>query len=234
MNLKIGIMQPYFLPYLGYFNLIGAVDTFIIYDNIKYTKKGWINRNRMLRDGAGVYFTLPLKRDSDDFDVVQRQLSASFDRLKLIRMFELAYRHAPYFADVYPLLKRIIQYDDANLFNYIYHSVLSVCQYIGIDTMIRISSEIQIDHSLRSQDKVIDLCLSSGGDTYVNMIGGRELYSHSDFGAKGISLKFLKPIPFDYSQLGSPFVPGLSIIDVLMFNPLSAVSAFIQQKYELI
>ena len=62
---KLGVMQPYFLPYIGYFQLIEAADVFVVYDNIKYTKKGWINRNRMLRNGSDMVFSLPLKKDSD-------------------------------------------------------------------------------------------------------------------------------------------------------------------------
>ena len=57
----LGIMQPYFLPYIGYWQLLSAVDQFVVYDNIKYTKKGWINRNRFLRDGTDAVFTIPLK-----------------------------------------------------------------------------------------------------------------------------------------------------------------------------
>jgi hypothetical protein len=232
--MKLAIMQPYFLPYVGYFHLIAAVDTFVIYDNIKYTKKGWINRNRILRDGAAVLFTLPLRHDSDHLNVAQRQLSAGFDQIKLARMFELAYRRAPNFAEVYPLIEKIIQYDDVNLFEYIYHSVVSLCQYIGIDTDIRISSELSIDHNLKNQDKVIEICLNLGADTYINMVGGSELYSKSCFDAQSILLKFLKPISFEYSQFGVPFVPGLSIIDLLMFNPIEEIRTNIREKYELI
>ena len=114
--MKLAIMQPYFLPYVGYFQLIGAVDMFIIYDNIKYTKKGWINRNRMLRNGSDAMFSLPLKRDSDYLDVVKRQLAADYDRTKLLNQFKGAYLRAPFFADTFPLLERIVCHEDQNLF----------------------------------------------------------------------------------------------------------------------
>ena len=112
-KVKLAIMQPYFLPYIGYFQLIAAVDQFIVYDNIKYTKKGWINRNRMLQNGKDVMFSLPLKSDSDFLDVCERELAADFNRDKLLNQLKGAYRHAPYFEQTYPLLEKIVRYEDA-------------------------------------------------------------------------------------------------------------------------
>ena len=95
--MRLAIMQPYFFPYIGYFQLIAAVDMFIVYDNIKYTKKGWINRNRMLQNGKDVMFSLPLKSDSDYLDVCERELAADFNRDKLLNQFKGAYRRRPVF-----------------------------------------------------------------------------------------------------------------------------------------
>lgn len=232
--MRLAIMQPYFLPYIGYFQLMAAVDLFIVYDNIKYTKKGWINRNRMLLNGSDAMFSLPLKKDSDTLDVVQRELAAEFDRTKLLNQFKGAYGRAPYFAQTFPLLERIVRYDDANLFRYIHHSLTRLCEHLDIKTEIRISSEVAIDHDLKSQDKVLALCQAVGADTYINSIGGMELYAKDDFRANGIELNFIKSRPFEYPQLGAPFVPWLSIIDVLMFNPMDAVRACIAGNFELI
>src|ERR1019366_7530880 len=107
-------MQPYFFPYIGYFQLIAAVDLFIVYDNIKYTKKGWINRNRMLQNGKDVMFSLPLKNGSDYLDVCERELAADFNRDKLLSQLSGVYRRAPYFAQTYPLIEEIVRYDDTN------------------------------------------------------------------------------------------------------------------------
>lgn len=231
--MRLAIMQPYFLPYIGYFQLMAAVDLFIVYDNIKYTKKGWINRNRMLLNGSDAMFSLPLKKNSDTLDVVQRELAADFDRTKLLNQFKGAYGRAPYFAQTFPLLERIVRYEDANLFRYIHHSLTCLCEHLDIKTEIRISSEVAIDHELKSQDKVLALCKAVGAATYINTIGGTELYSRDDFSAQGIELQFIKSKPFEYPQLGTPFVPWLSIIDVLMFNPMDAVRACIAGNFEL-
>lgn len=232
--MKVAIMQPYFLPYIGYYQLIAAVDIFVVYDNIKYTKKGWINRNRLLLNGADAMFSLPLKKDSDSLDVVQRELSAEFDREKLLNQFRGAYARAPHFAQTFPLLERIVHCGEENLFRYIHHSITEVCAYLNIKTEIRISSGIDIDHGLKAQDKVIALCRAAGADTYINAIGGTDLYDRGVFGAQGIELKFIKARPFEYAQFGAPFVPWLSIVDVLMFNPIEVVQKWTTLSYELI
>ena len=125
--MRLAIMQPYFLPYIGYYQLIAAADIFIVYDNIKYTKKGWINRNRILQNGKDVLFSLPLRNDSDSFDVRDRELAADFKRDKLLNQFGEAYRRAPYFAQTFPLLERIVHFDDTNLFRFLHHSIVKTC-----------------------------------------------------------------------------------------------------------
>ena len=232
--MRLALMQPYFLPYIGYFQLLAAVDEFIVYDNIKYTKKGWINRNRMLRNGEDVMFSLPLQGASDSLDIVQRELSEAFDREKLLSQFSGAYRRAPWFAQTFPLLERIVRCEEKNLFRYIHHSIVQVCQHLDIRTKITISSTIPIDPALKNQDMVLAYCLAAGAKTYVNAIGGTELYSKDTFRERGLELSFIKSKPFEYAQIGNEFVPWLSIIDVMMFNSLDAIQACISTNHELI
>lgn len=227
-------MQPYFLPYIGYFQLIAAVDLFIVYDNIKYTKKGWINRNRMLQNGKDVTFSLPLKRDSDYLNVCQRELAPDFNREKLLNQFKGAYGSAPYFAQTFPLIEDVVRKGDANLFRFLHFSIVKTCEHLGIATEIRVSSGVAIDHGVKNQDKVLALCDAVGASVYVNAIGGMDLYSREVFRDRGIELKFIRSKPFEYSQFGDTFVPWLSIIDVLMFNSPDAVRRCIATHYELI
>lgn len=217
--MKTAIMQPYFFAYIGYFQLIRSVDLFILYDNIKYTKKGWINRNRMLQNGSDVMFSLPLKSDSDFLDIRDRVLAEDFNRDKMLNQISGAYRRAPHFEQTFPLIEQVVRYEDRNLFRYIHHSIVKTCEHLGIATQIRVSSDIEIDHTLRNQDKVLALCGAVGASTYVNAIGGMELYSNSAFQEQGIELKFIKSNPLEYAQFGNQFVPWLSIIDIMMFNP---------------
>lgn len=232
--MKLAIMQPYFLPYIGYFQLLASVDQFIVYDNIKYTKKGWINRNRMLLNGTDVMFSLPLRKGSDSLRVAERELAGDFDRTKLLNHFNGAYCRAPQFHLTYPVLEQIVHHEDANLFRYIHNSIVRLSEHLSIKTEILISSEIVIDHELKGQDKVLALCKAVGADTYINTIGGVELYAKDDFRIQGIQLQFIKARQFEYQQFGSPFVPWLSIVDVLMFNPLNTVRACINDNYEMI
>lgn len=230
--MKVAIMQPYFLPYIGYFQLIGSVDLFILYDNIKYTKKGWINRNRMLKNGNDVMFSLPLQGASDFLDVRDRKLAVDFNRDKLLSQISGAYRRAPYFTKTFPLIEKIVRYEENNLFNFIHNSIVKICEHLGIVTEIRVSSEISITHSLKNQDKVLALCESVGADTYINPIGGIECYSRDEFLARCIELKFIKSKPFKYTQFDEDFISWLSIIDVMMFNSHATVIESIAHNYE--
>lgn len=227
-------MQPYFFPYIGYFQLIAAVDMFIVYDNIKYTKKGWINRNRILQNGKAKMLSLPLKNDSDYLDVCERELATNYDHNKLLSQIKNAYRCAPYFPQTYPLIEEILQYEDTNLFGFLLHLIMRTCGYLNISTEIRSSSGIAINHDLKKQDKVIALCSTVGSNIYVNPIGGKDLYLKNEFHKKGIELKFIQSKKIEYSQLGDAFVPWLSIIDVIMFNPLDKIKTYISTNYQLI
>ena len=232
--MKVAIMQPYFLPYIGYWQLIHAVDKFVIYDDIKYSKKGWINRNRILLNGCPELFSVPLKKDSDYLNVINRQISSDFDYIKLLNKFKGAYSLAPYFNDCIPLLEGLLSFEDNNLFRFIHHSLSNICSHLHITTEIVISSNLNIPDTLRGQDKVITLCKYLGAETYVNPVGGTNLYCLGDFKEHRIDLKFIKAKPLEYSQFGKPFVPWLSVIDLLMFNPLEKVIGIVRNNFEIV
>ena len=226
-------MQPYFLPYIGYWQLIGAVDTFVIYNNIKYTKKGWINRNRFLLNDKEALFSLPLRKGSDFLDVNQRYLADSFDREDLLKRFLEAYRKAPAVSAFMPVLEDIIRCPSANLFDYIRYSIEKVCSFLELKTPVIVSSTIDCDHSLKSAERVQAICNALGADTYINPIGGIELYSKEDFERQGITLQFLQPHFTEYQQLGDAFVPWLSIIDLAMCKAADEVRCQILNGYSL-
>ena len=231
--MRVAIMQPYFLPYIGYWQLINAVDKFIIYDDIKYTKKGWINRNRFLSNGRDAVFSLPLKKDSNIKTIAEREISTEFNSSKLINKFKGSYAKSPYFDECITLLESIIHYHDKNLFNFIFNSVIVICSYLQISTEILISSNIKIQDSLKGKERVIALCKQIGATTYINPIGGTDLYFKNEFYNYGINLTFLKSIPVKYYQFDKQFVPFLSIIDLLMFNSKEKVSEIVRKEYIL-
>lgn len=231
---KVAIMQPYLFPYIGYFQLMASVDVFVLYDNIQYTKKGWINRNRLLQNGCDMLFSVPLKNAPDHWDVCQREVAASFDVGKLLRQFEAAYRRAPQFQATFGLLESVLRYEERNLFDFLHHALLQTCGHLGINTPIQVSSRLPIDHDLKAQDKVLALCGATKASTYINAIGGQELYAKTDFAKQHITLQFLRAKPFTYPQLGADFVPWLSIIDVLMFNTVETIRDDFLPHYELL
>lgn len=232
--MKIAIMQPYFFPYIGYFQLIAAVDLFVLYDNIQYTKKGWINRNRILLNGNDAFISLPLKKDSDTLDVRERELAADFKPNKLLAQLDGAYRKAPYFKLTMPLLEAALSHDTSNLFTFLHYSLKETCAHLGLSTPIQISSAINIDHTLKGQHKVLAICQATGAQTYINAIGGQSLYSKADFLHNDIELRFIRSKELAYEQFEAPFVPWLSLIDVLMFNPIAQVRSAIGNNYELL
>lgn len=216
--MTLGIMQPYFLPYLGYWQLLAAVDRFVIYNNIKYTKQGWINRNRYLRDGSDVFFTLPLKKGSDVLNIDERSIAGDFDPDSLLKPIESAYRKAPHFASAFAVFEAIVRSTPRNLFEFLHNGLLLTAEYLEITTPIVVSSTIPIDLDLKAEARVIALCGALGATRYVNFIGGQKLYSPEHFNAAGIDLKFIRSRPIEYTQFGQLFVPSLSILDVMMFN----------------
>jgi hypothetical protein len=217
--MKIAVMQPYFMPYIGYFQLMNAVDAFVVYDNIEYTKKGWINRNRILVNGKDDYVTLPLKKDSDYLNIAERRLADSWpqDRIKMLNRIRQSYLKAPGFDETYPLIEACIRFENLNLFAFILNSIELIKNHLGIKSTLVISSTIHADHSLKSESRVISICHALKADEYINPIGGLELYSLSNFASAGVSLKFLKARNVPYQQGHHTFVPFLSIIDILMF-----------------
>jgi WbqC-like protein family len=231
--MKVAIMQPYFFPYIGYFQLLKAADVFVVYDNIKYTKKGWINRNRFLQNGTDAFFSIPLQNDSDSLDVVDRTIAPAFEKKKLLNQLRAAYAKAPRFELAFALFEQCVMHGECNLFRFILHALERTVAELGIGTRIVLSSSVPIDHSLRGQDKVLALCEVLGATTYINAIGGTSLYGAEAFEARGIDLRFLQSRPVTYPQFGNPFVPWLSILDVLMFNEIDTVRALLDE-YDLI
>ncbi len=150
--MKLGIMQPYFMPYIGYFQLINSVDEFVIYDNIQYTKKGWINRNRILINGKDQLITVPLRKDSDYLDVVQRSLSDNWkrERDKISNTLQSFYKKAPNFKESYPVIRECLNIEEENLFNFIHRTIIILNDFLDIKTKIIVSSELDIDHTLKS------------------------------------------------------------------------------------
>ena len=220
--MKVGIMQPYFLPYLGYLQLIKSVDKFVVYDTIQYTKKGWINRNRYLLNNQPASFTIPIKKDSNYLYVNQRYLADDYLNYnkKTLRKLEQSYKKAPNFDKVFSLISDMFLFDKSNnLFDFIFHSLQLLTNNLEIETPFIKSSEIfGDDATLKSKNRVINLCKQLSADECINPIGGAELYDKQDFKKEGLILNFHKINRIEYAQFSHTHVPYLSVLDAMMFT----------------
>lgn len=229
--IKLGIMQPYFLPYIGYFQLIKAVDKYVIYDDVNFIKGGWINRNRILLNGTAFMINVPMQSASPYKKI--NEISIGKNKEKILLTIEQAYRKAPYFTNVSPLITNIVNYDSENLATYISNSIIKISEFLKLDTTFVLSSEIKKNNDLKAQEKVLSICKVMDASVYYNAIGGQELYDKVQFAENNIELKFIKPKPFEYIQFRNEFIPWLSILDVLMFNSIEKIGIMLD-NYDLV
>lgn len=217
--MKLGIMQPYFFPYIGYWQLINAVDKYVIYDDVNFIKKGWINRNRILCNGKDLMINVLLNKISQNKLINEIYLiEESVWKDKLIKTIANNYKKAPYYEEVMPIILDIILNKEKNLALYLAYLIKTLSIYIGIETKFLLSSQISKDNTLKGEEKILEICNKLNADTYINAIGGMEIYSFDEFRKNGINLSFLKTNDIYYKQFNNEFVPNLSIIDVMMFN----------------
>ncbi|MDP4289960.1 MAG: WbqC family protein [Bacteroidota bacterium] len=219
--MKIAIMQPYFMPYIGYYQLMKLVDSFVFYDDVMYIKKGWINRNRILLNGREHLFSIHLNKVSQNKKI--NSIEIGNNRMKVLKTLEHAYKKAPFFQDVEPLLHAIFKCKQRNLSKYVINTNRLIANYLRINTPLLVSSEIEKNNDLKKEKKLIEICHKLKAKTYVNLIGGQNLYLKTDFAQAGIELCFLNPQPMKYKQFNNKFVPSLSIIDVMMFNSVEDI-----------
>ena len=229
--MKLAIMQPYFLPYIGYWQMIKAVDTYVIYDDVNFIKGGWINRNKMLLNGKGFMFNLLLKGASPNKLI--NEVMVDTNQTKLLKTINSAYTKAPFYKEVMPLTEKILTFGETNLGVFIGHSIVEISKYLNLSTRFLYSSQIEKNCSLKAQEKIIHICERLGATHYYNAIGGMELYSKVDFEKRGIELKFLKTNFVEYKQSDKEFVKWLSILDIMMFNPVEEINKMLG-KYELV
>ena len=227
--MKVAIMQPYLFPYLGYFQLISAVDTFVVYDDVNFIKGGWINRNYILSNGDRQLISLPLQGASPNKLINQIEIGG---RHKILESLRHNYSKAPQFDCVYPMLEDVLTQTEKNLARFLDYQLHSICDYLDLHTKWRISSMLNKDNSLRGQDKVLSICEELGATHYINVPGGKALYDQPQFTARGLRLSFIQPEVINYRQFQSAFVPSLSIIDVMMFNDREQCAALLK-SYEL-
>lgn len=232
--MKIAIMQPYFFPYLGYWQLINAVDKFVLLDDVNYIMRGFINRNSILVNGGTHKFSISIDKPSQNKLINETiLLFPTKERHNFLKTIEMAYKKAPFFSDTYPVIEESVMFDDTNLLSFLKHSICITKDHLGIDSEILVSSEIKKDNSKKAQNRIIEINKIIGSNTYINPIGGQQLYKKEDFKNNGIELYFMEMQSIEYRQFQNTFVPNLSIIDVLMFNSINEIKDMLL-KYRLV
>lgn len=229
--MKLAIMQPYFMPYLGYFQAIAAVDKYVVYDDVQYIKGGWINRNNLIISGQKKMFTII--QDGASPNKLINEISFKDNFKGFLMTVKCNYSKAPFFSEVYPLIESICSYPKKGLGEFIYNSFVEICNFLDVKTELILSSSFEKDTTLKAEEKVMHICKLLGADTYINAIGGQELYSKEEFKQNGIDLYFIKMDNIEYKQFSNEFIPNLSIIDVLMHNGKEGTKELLN-KYTLV
>lgn len=230
--MRLAIMQPYFLPYIGYFQLMAAVDKFVLLDDVNFITRGWINRNRIAVNGEPHWLTLPLVKASqnrliNEIEIVDNPLW----KRKMIRTIELSYRSAPFAHLVWPMFSELLEDARGSLSTFLFRHLRRVADYIGINVLIEPTSTIYPKEGRVGQDRILDICRREGATSYVNLPGGRELYDNESFAAAGIELLFIEPnleaLVLRHSGHGDH---SLSILDFLMLNSAATIHEIIKKS----
>ena len=224
--------QPYFFPYLGWWQLLKASDLFLISDDYNFIKRGWINRNRILVNGKVMYFRVEVKGQSS-FKLIKDLEIIPPDKEEKLKTLDVAYHKAPCFKDGIALAERVLSCPERGLAAFLENSIREVRDYLGITTPLGRTSDLPGNSLLKREERIYDFCARTGADTYINAIGGTALYNPDEFAASGIKLLFLKSGLPEYPQFASPFVRGLSILDAIMFNSREELSVMLDD-YTLI
>ena len=233
-RVKIGIMQPYFLPYIGYWQLMNLVDQYVIYDDVNFINRGFIHRNRILYNGEPKYFNLPMKKASQNklINEIKVNFEQDFYNRNMSILTQI-YKKAPYFNETMEVIDKVLSCKEENVALFLKNSFEVVNIYLGIQTELLLSSDLGKNNNLRGQDKIISICELLNATEYYNAIGGQELYNYDKFNEREIKLGFLKMKEIVYKQFESDFVSNLSIVDVMMFNNKEKIREMLKQ-YEII
>lgn len=224
---RIAVMQPYFFPYVGTYQLAQAVDEFVFFDDVNFIKKGYIHRNAVLLDGQAHPFTVPVQDASQNRPICDHHYTGDWQ--PFLNLLHRAYRRAPCFDAGYALVEAVAKHGDDNVARKNALSFVRVFEYLGLEKTWSVASAHALPTEIRGPRRILALCRALGATAYVNASGGRTLYEAGDFEREGVDLRFLASQTDAYPQLGHAFVPNLSMIDLLMHLRPAEVTARLMQ-----
>ena len=233
---RIAIMQPYFFPYLGYFQLIHAVDAFVFLDDVAFIKKGWINRNRLAFNGKITWFTVPLSGQSQhtlirDIRVARKEL-LPWQR-KFIRSLWHFYGKSPFYQTTAQLVEEVLSHESESMADLAKAAIAACCRLLGITSRLIDSSSAFPARGLCGEERLVDLCKQAGATEYVNPSGGITLYTKETFARHGIGLHFLCSNGIEYQAGGVRHGMEFSILDALMWYGPERLAGNLLRQYRL-
>lgn len=214
-------MQPYFFPYIGYFQLINAVDKFVVYDDVSFIKNGWINRNKIIMNNEVKWLTLQVQNASSNKYIYEVDVGSNHN--KILKSIFYNYSKAINFKECFSLIEKVMKLDINNLSLFLIEQLKLICRRLDIKTEILVSSDLSLHKNLKGEDRVIAICKSLGAEVYINSIGGINLYDKYHFQKENIELRFINSRCKVYPQSTLDFKPNLSIVDVMMNNSYADV-----------
>ena len=209
--MKVAIMQPYFFPYYLYWKMISEVDKFIILDDVSFIKKGYINRNYIKAAGKPKRFGISIKKISQNRAINQHELAS--DHFGFGELLKESYKEAAHFEAEEKWLMALMASEEKNLALYLENLLLGVSKRLWFNTEIELSSKIDPEKKYKGEDRIIKLCSLCAATDYYNLPGGRSIYTAEKFQNAGLNLNLLHPAEESYRQVGTKFVPNLSIVD---------------------
>ena len=232
--MKIAIMQPYFFPYIGYFQLIKSVDKFIVYDDVNFIKKGWINRNKILNNNSELLFTVPLRSISQNSLISEILLGENFKfwKKKFLATIFHSYKNSSNFKISFDLIEKILNHKVDSISELLTFSLIELCKFLDIKTLITLSSETyKSNRHLKKSTRILDICEKENAVKYINLSGGTELYNSNEFISKGLELIFINTLSEEifYNQKSKTFINNLSIIDVIMNNNKKEIQSLLNK-----
>ena len=231
--MKVAIMKPYFLPYIGYWQLMNKVDLWVVFDDIQFINKGWINRNRILHPDKRKewnYITIPLKNRKQKDKICNTLIDNSRNwKLELIGKLDFYKNIAPYYKETVHILNECFNFKDLNLSNFVINSILQIKFVLDIKTKLIIQSkDLGRIHPVKHAGQwALEICKLVGAKEYINPIAGESIFKKEEFNDHGITLSFFEHNIFEYQQFDRDFVSGLSILDLFMFNNLPKIKSYL-------
>jgi hypothetical protein len=237
--MKVAIMQPYFFPYIGYFQLMSHVDLWVVFDQIQFVNKGWINRNRILHtqhEKQWQYITLPVSQRHRQSRICDLAIANHLQwREKILGKMTIYRQQAPHYRTTVKFIRECLASDAESLSDFLICALRKTANYLAIETPFAYQRDLELDQALirRPGDWALAISKALNAEEYINLPGGYRLFREEDFLSNRINLRFIQPRPRQYQQFRNPFVSGLSIIDLLMWNSLDEIGDMLRDDYRI-